>query len=156
MQKIWAEAPVGKKNIVFGIGLFLLLGVVVGIPLTVNLFGGSALTPEQYQTWKVVHGYGVFLGFINFFFGLALDRASLTRQQQELCSWSFLLAGVLGGLIRMMLVLVGGLADYGIYASLGESLVVSLGTITFLAGQLRGRAVPAAQRIQEATRPRAA
>ena len=43
MNKIFAGVDVGKKNIIFGIALFLILGVVVGIPLTIGLFGGSML-----------------------------------------------------------------------------------------------------------------
>ncbi len=35
------DGGIGRKNVVFGIGLFLLLGVAVGIPLTINFFGGS-------------------------------------------------------------------------------------------------------------------
>ena len=53
MNKIFAGVDVGRKNIVFGVVLFLVLGVVVGVPLTVDLFGGSMLTESQYQTWKV-------------------------------------------------------------------------------------------------------
>ena len=55
--------------------------MAVGVPLTVDFLGGSMLTGEQYPLWKVVHGYGVFLSFINFFFGLCVDRLSLSRQQ---------------------------------------------------------------------------
>jgi hypothetical protein len=80
MNKIFAGVDVGKKNIVFGMVLFLVLGVVIGVPLTVDLFGGSMLTESQYQTWKVLHAYGVFLAFINFFFGYCVDRQNLTRR----------------------------------------------------------------------------
>jgi hypothetical protein len=48
MDKIFADADVGRKNIVFGIALFLVLGVVVGIPLTIDFFGGSILTADQW------------------------------------------------------------------------------------------------------------
>ena len=74
MDRIFTNAEVGRKNIGFGIALFLFLGMVVGIPLTIDFFGGSILTGDQYQTWKVVHGYGVFLAFINYFLGLCIDR----------------------------------------------------------------------------------
>ena len=141
MNKIFANTVVGKKNISFGIGLFLILGILVGVPLTIDLFGGSMLSQEQYQTWKVVHGYGIFLAFINYFFGLCIDRLSLTRTQKEISSWSFLLAGVIGGLIRMILVLTSSLNEYGIYASLGESACFILGTLIFVRGQLNERAV---------------
>jgi hypothetical protein len=44
------DVEVGRKNIVLGIVLFLVLGVVVGVPLTIDFFGGTLLTPDQYQT----------------------------------------------------------------------------------------------------------
>jgi hypothetical protein len=131
------NAQVGRKNIVFGILLFLILGVLAGIPLTIDLFGGSILSVDQYQTWKVVHGYGVFLSFINYFFGLLVDRLELTRQQKEFASWSFLIAGLIGGLTRMILVLASVLNEFGIYASLGESICFVVGTIIFLRGQMK-------------------
>jgi hypothetical protein len=140
MNKIFADIDVGKKNIVFGITLFVLLGVIVGVPLTINFFGGSVLTSTQYQTWKVVHGYGVFLSFINYFFGLVIDRLELTRQQKEISSWSFLIAGLIGGVTRMILVLTSTLNEFGIYASLGESVCFVLGTIIFVRGQIKEKA----------------
>ena len=139
MNKIFADIDVGKKNIAFGITLFVLLGVIVGVPLTVNFFGGSVLTTSQYQTWKVVHGYGVFLSFINYFFGLLIDRLELTKQQKEVSSWSFLVAGLIGGVTRMILVLTSALDEFGIYASLGETVFFALGTIIFVRGQIRGK-----------------
>jgi hypothetical protein len=143
MDRISANTAVGKKNIGFGIGLFLILGVIMGIPLTIDLFGGSILSQEQYQTWKVVHGYGVFLAFINYFFGLCIDRLSLTRTQKEISSWSFLLAGIIGGLVRMILVLTSSLDQFGLYASLGESACFIVGTLIFVRGQLNVGSVPA-------------
>lgn len=137
---VFGAADVGRKNIVFGIALFLLLGVVVGIPLTINLFGGSILTDSQYQIWKVVHGYGLFLGFINYFFGLSIDRWNLTRRQKELSSWSLIIAGLFGGVTRMALVLVSALSAFGLYASLGETVFITLGTVIFVLGQFRARA----------------
>jgi hypothetical protein len=139
MNKIFADIDVGKKNIAFGITLFVLLGVIVGVPLTVNFFGGSVLTTSQYQTWKVVHGYGVFLSFINYFFGLLIDRLELTKQQKEVSSWSFLVAGLIGGVTRMILVLTSTLDEFGIYASLGETVFFALGTIIFVRGQISGK-----------------
>jgi hypothetical protein len=115
------------------------MGVLVGIPLTINFFGGAVLTDEQYQTWKVVHGYGVFLGFINYFFGLAIDRLDLPRRQKELSSWSFLAASAVGGLGRMVLVLVSGFERFGLFASLAEVVFVTAGTALFVAGQIRSR-----------------
>jgi hypothetical protein len=107
---------------------------LVGIPLTIDLFGGSTPTDDQYQTWKVVHGYGVFLSFINYFFGLLIDRVELTRQHKEIASWSILMAGVFGGVARGVLVLFSALHEYGVYASLGEVVFITLGTVIFLSG----------------------
>ncbi len=135
MNRIFADADVGRKNIGFGVGLFLILGFVVGVPLTIDLFGGSLLTSEQYQAWKVVHGYGVFLSFINYFFGLCIDRSNMARQQKEISSWAFLLAGLIGGVGRMILVLASALSEFGLYASLSETALFILGTIIFLYGQ---------------------
>jgi hypothetical protein len=136
MNRIFADADVGRKNIGFGIGLFLLLGVVVGMPLSIDFFGGSLLSGSQYQTWKVVHGYGVFLAFINYFCGLCIDRLNLTREQKEFTSWSFLLAGLTGGGVRMILVLLSALSTFGIYASLVETVLFVLGTFMFVRGQV--------------------
>jgi len=138
MSKILADARVGKKNIIFGIALFLFLGVFVGIPLTIDFFGGSILTSDQYRTWKVIHGYGIFLGFINYFFGLTIDRVDLPRSQKELSSWSMMVAGLFGGVARMTLALFAALDDFGIYASLGEVAFITIGTVVFLRGQMRG------------------
>jgi hypothetical protein len=137
VKTILAGTDVGRKNIVFGLALFLALGVVAGVPLTVDLFGGSMLTGEQYQIWKVVHGYGVFLALINGFFGLAIDRLGLSRRQQEVASWSILAAGLFGGVGRGILALLSALAQFGLVASLGEVALITLGTGIFVAGQMR-------------------
>ena len=140
MNRIIANTDVGRKNIIFGITLFLVLGALVGVPLTVDLFGGSLLTVNQYQAWKVLHAYGVFLAFINFFFGFLVDQMSLNRQQKELASWSFIVAGLVGGLGRPALFLLsftGGIGSYAI--SLVETLGFVLGTIVFLRGQVKVR-----------------
>jgi hypothetical protein len=142
MDKLFAGVRVGRKNLILGIGLFILLGIGFGVPLTINFFGGSVLTSEQYQTWKVVHGYGVFLAFINYFFGLTIDRLGLTESQKELSSWCMLMAGVIGGAGRMILLLTSSLSVFGIYASLGETALISIGTIVFIIGQLRRRVQP--------------
>jgi hypothetical protein len=140
MYAIFADVNVGRKNLAFGIALFLVLGVVVGIPLTIDFLGGSTFTAEQYQTWKVIHGYGVFLGFINYFFGVSLDRLNLSRQQKEISSWSILAAGLFGGVARTILVLFSALSEFGIWASLGETVFITIGTYFFVLGQVRGRA----------------
>ena len=136
MESILRTSDVGRKNMAFGITLFLISGVVVGIPLTINFFGGSVLTTDQYQSWKVVHAYGVFLSFINYFFGVIIDRLALTRGQKELSSWSMLAAGLVGGVGRMTLLLLSALDELGVYASLGEVVLVVLGMWVFLRGQM--------------------
>ncbi len=137
MARIYGSAEVGKKNIAIGIALFAVMGILIGIPLTINFFGGSVLTTEQYLTWKVVHGYAVFLAFINYFYGLVIDRLNLTRRQKELSSWCFLLAGVVGGFGRMTLALLGVLDQFGVFASLGEVVFFVVGMAIFVFGQLR-------------------
>jgi hypothetical protein len=127
----------------------------VGVPLTIDLFGGSLMSHSQYQILKVVHGYGVFLAFINYFFGLCIDRLNLTRGQMEVSSWSFLLAGIIGGLVRMTLVLMSSLDEFGIYASLGESACFILGTLIFVRGQLNVGSVVAPKPAAPALSPQA-
>ena len=142
MNKIFAGIDIGRKNIVFSVVLFLALGVLVGVPLTVDLFGGSMLTESQYQTWKVLHGYGVFAAFINFFFGYCIDRQNLTRRQKEIASWSFVAAGIIGGIGRPVLFLLsmdGGVASYLI--SFIETVGFVLGTFIFLYGLIKERPV---------------
>ena len=137
MNRIFADVVVGRKNIVVGIVLFLILGVVVGIPLTVDFLGGSLLTSAQYQNWKVIHGYSVFLAFINYFLGLAIDRFKMPVGQKEIVSWSFLVAGVVGGMGRMILVLLSSLDEFGRYTSLLETVLFVLGTIVLVRGQMQ-------------------
>jgi len=138
MNKIFPNTDVGRKNIGFGVALFLILGVVVGIPLTVDLFGGSLLTAADYQTWKVIHEYGVFLAFVNFFFGYSIDQLNLSRQQKEIASWSFIIAGLVGGFGRSVLFLLSILGGFGSYAvSLIETLGFVLGTLIFVRGQMK-------------------
>ena len=140
MNRIFAGVDVGRKNIGFGIVLFVILGVVVGIPLTVNFFGGSMLTGAQYQTWKVLHAYGVFLAFVNFFFGYCIDRLNLTRQQKEISSWSFVVAGLFGGIGRSILFLSPILGGFGSYTiSLIETVGFVIGTFIFVRGQIKER-----------------
>ena len=138
MNRFFVGVDVGRKNIVFGVVLFLVLGVVVGVPLTVDLFGGSMLTESQYQTWKVLHAYGVFTSFVNFFFGYCIDRQNLTRRQKEIASWSFVVAGLVGGIGRPVLFLLsspGGIASYAV--SLVETVGFILGTFIFVRGQMK-------------------
>ncbi len=145
MNRILEGVDVGRKNIWFGIVLFILLGVLVGTPLTVDMFGGSLLSTDQYQTWKVVHGYSVFLAFINYFLGLAIDRFEMPRSQKEVISWSFLAAGLVGGAGRMILVLLSSLAQFGRVASALETMLFVLGTLVLLRGQMRQRATDPVQ-----------
>jgi len=140
MNRIFADTEVGRKNIGFGIALFLILGVLVGIPLTVDLLGGSLLTAAQYQAWKVLHGYGVFLAFVNFFFGYSIDRLNLTRRQKEISSWSFVIAGLFGGIGRSVLFLLSIPGGFGSYtASLIETVGFVLGTFIFVRGLIKER-----------------
>jgi membrane protease YdiL (CAAX protease family) len=140
MNRIFAGVDIGRKNIGFGIVLFLILGVVIGIPLTVDLMGGSMLTDAQYQTWKVIHAYGVFLAFVNLFFGYCIDRSNLTRQQKEIASWSFLIAGLFGGIGRSILFLLQLSGGFGSYAiSLIETVGFVIGTLMFVLGQIKER-----------------
>ena len=140
MNKIFANTDVGRKNIGFGMALFLILGVVVGVPLTVDFLGGSLLTTAQYQTWKVIHGYGVFLAFVNFFFGYCVDRLNLTRQQKEISSWSFVIAGLFGGIGRSVLFLLSSLDGYGGYTmSFIETGLFVLGTFVFMYALIQER-----------------
>ena len=141
MNKFLAGVDVGRKNIIFGVVLFLVLGVVVGVPLTVDLFGGSMLTESQYQTWKVLHAYGVFTAFVNFFFGFLVDRMSLGRRQLEIASWSFLVAGLVGGFGRPVLFLLSVPGSTGSYTiSLIETVGFFLGTLLFVRGKMKERA----------------
>jgi hypothetical protein len=113
---------------------------VVGIPLTVDLFRGSTQTESQYQTWKVLHGYAVFVAFVNFFFGYCIDQQNLTRRQMEIASWSFLVAGVAGGFGRPVLFLLsmdGGVGSY--LVSLIETAGFALGTFVFVYGLTKER-----------------
>ena len=140
MNSLFADAAIGRKNIGFGLALFLILGVIVGIPLTVDLFGGSMLTGDHYQAWKVIHAYGVFLAFVNFFFGHSVDRLNLTRRQKEISSWSFVVAGLFGGIGRSVLLLLTISGGFGSYAiSLIETAGFLLGTFIFVRGQVKGR-----------------
>lgn len=137
VNKIFAGADIGRKNIGFGIALFLILGVVVGIPLTVNFLGGSMLTSAQYQAWKVIHGYGVFLAFVNFFFGYGIDGLKLTRRQKEISSWSFMMAGLFGGLGRSVMFLWPVLRGSGNYINLVETAGFVVGTFIFVLGRIK-------------------
>ncbi len=135
MNNMLADVVIGRKNVIAGIVIFLIMGVAIGVPLTIDFMGGSLLTGDQYQSWKVVHGYSVFLAFINLFLGLGIDRFNLSRGQKEIVSWSFLVAGVVGGLGRMTLVLLAALESYGRIASLIETLLFVLGTIYLIVRQ---------------------
>ena len=141
MNRIFADAQVGRKNIWFGIALFLILGVLVGIPLTVNFLGGSMLTEAQYRVWKVVHAYGVFLSFVNFFFGYCIDRVNLTKGQKEIASWSFLIAGLFGGIGRSKMLLLPVLGGFGYLIDLVETAGFAIGTIIFVLGLMRQKSV---------------
>jgi hypothetical protein len=140
MNKILAGVDVGRKNVIFGVVLFLVLGVVVGVPLTVDLFGGSMLTETQYQTWKILHAYGVFTAFVNLFFGFLVDRMSQGRRQLEIASWSFLIAGIVGGIGRPILFLLSVPGSVGGYTiDLIETAGFVLGTLIFLYDRIKAQ-----------------
>ena len=155
MYRLFADVQVGRKNMTFGVALFLIAGVMMGIPLTINFFGGSVLASDQYQTWKVVHGYGVFLAFINYFLGFTIDRLRMPKQHKEIVSWSFLMAGLIGGVGRMILVLTSSLNALGIYVSLGETMGFILGTVVLVSGQMRARPSHLLERSAQVHDPRA-
>jgi len=139
MKNLFAGTEVGRKNIGLGVAQFLILGVAAGIPLTVDMFGGSLLSSTQYQAWKVLHAYGVFLAFVNFFFGYCIDRVNLTRREKEIASWSFVIAGLVGGFGRSALFLLSMWGGTGAYAaSLVETLGFVIGTFIFVRGQIKG------------------
>jgi len=141
MNKALAGVDIGRKNVIFGVVLFLVLGLVVGVPLTVDLFGGSMLSESQYQTWKVLHAYAVFTAFVNFFFGFLVDRMNLPRPQLELASWSFLVAGLVGGFGRPILFVLSVPGPVGGYAvSLIETVGFVIGTFLFVRSRMRERA----------------
>jgi hypothetical protein len=141
MKKIFSGVNVGRKNVVFGLVLFLLLGVGAGVPLTVNLLGGSMLPGSQYETWKLLHAYGVFTAFVNFFFGFLVDRMNLDKGQLEIASWSFLVAGLVGGIGRPLLFLLSVPGSVGKYAiSLIETVGFVVGTFIFVRSKILQRA----------------
>jgi hypothetical protein len=98
------------------------------------------LTESQYQTWKVLHAYGVFTAFVNFFFGFLVDRMSLGRRQLEIASWSFLVAGLVGGIGRPVLFLLSVPGSIGSYAiSLIETVGFVVGTFIFVRNRMQER-----------------
>lgn len=134
MDTLRSEMQAGRKNILFGAFLFLLFAVGMGIPLTINLFGGSALSSEQYQLWKVVHAYGLFLGVINLFLGTSINNLRLSSGQKELLSWSFIIAALFGAIARMALVLIAAYEAWHLLPSLGEAVFFSIGLVLFVYG----------------------
>jgi hypothetical protein len=61
----------------------------------------------------------------------------MPKLHKEIVSWSFLLAGVVGGVVRMILVLMSSLDVYGRYASLLETMLFVLGIFVFVRAQLK-------------------
>jgi hypothetical protein len=137
MNNLFLDTQIGKKNIIFGAFLFLLFALVIGVPLTLNFFGIPVLSVEQYQLWKVVHGYGIFLAVINYLLGTSVDGLSISGRQKEVLSWSFIIAGLFGAVVRMTLVLVGMFEDWHLFASLGEVAFFSVGLAIFIYGWTR-------------------
>jgi len=50
-----------------------------------------------------------------------------------------LIAGLIGGVGRMILVLTSSLNAVGIYVSLGETVCFILGTVVFVRGQMKAK-----------------
>lgn len=142
MNTLRSEMQAGRKNILFGAFLFLLFAIGMGIPLTINLFGGSALTAEQYELWKVVHGYGLFLGVINVFLGTSINNLRLSSGQKELLSWSFIIAALFGAIVRLALVLLAAYEAWHLLPSLGEAVFFTIGLMLFVYGWLRSGDLP--------------
>lgn len=127
----------GKRNVYFGIFVFLIAAFVIGTPLTLNFLGLDVMSDEQYRIWKVVHGYSIFLGVINYFFGLVIDRLRVTNQLKNLASLSFIIAATFGSFGRIVLVLVAAYDSLGIFVSFGETIFFVVGLAVFLYGQTR-------------------
>jgi hypothetical protein len=137
MNKLFAGTQIGKKNISVGLVLFLVYGVVIGIPLTFDMLGGSLMSADQYEAWKVIHAYGVFLAFVNFFFGYCIDRLNTSHRMQEIASWALLVAGLVGVVGRSILLVLsatGGAWSYA--ASMIETLGFVIATLIFVRGLL--------------------
>lgn len=134
MNTLFVDTQTGKKNIVFGVAVFLLFAVGIGIPLTLDFFGVQVWSDEQYQLWKVVHGYGIFIAVINCLVGTNLDELKLSHQQKEVLSWSFIIAGLFGAVGRMALVLLALFEGGHLAASLGEVVFFTIGAALFLYG----------------------
>jgi hypothetical protein len=134
MNKLFVDTQIGKKNIIFGGLLFLLFAVVIGIPLTLTFFGIPVLSAEQYQLWKVVHGYAIFLAVINYLLGTSVDKLDISGRQKEVLSWSFITAGLFGAVVRMSLILLAAYEDWHLFASLGEVVFFSVGLAIFIYG----------------------
>lgn len=141
MNTLFLDTQIGKKNIIVGALLFLLFGVLMGIPLTINFLGGSVLSDEQYQLWKVVHGYGIFLAVINYFLGTIVDELRLSGRQKEVLSWSFIVAALFGPVGRMILILLSVYADWYLVASLGETVFFTIGLAMFIFGWMKKKTV---------------
>ncbi len=137
MNNLFLDTQIGKKNIIFGAFLFLLFALVIGVPLTLNFFGILVLSPEQYQVWKVVHGYGIFLAIINYLLGTNVDELRISDRQKEVLSWSFIIAALFGAVGRMALVLLGMFEGWHLFASLGEVIFFTVGLAFFIYGWTR-------------------
>lgn len=141
MNAWFLENPVGKKNIIFGALLFLLFAVGIGVPLTLNFFGVPVLSDEQYELWKVVHGYGIFLAVINCLLGASVDQLRISAGQKEALSWALIIAGLFGAIGRMSLALLSIYEDWHLLASLGEVVFFSVGLVIFVYGWTRGKSL---------------
>lgn len=155
MNNLFSDTLIGKRNIIFGVFLFLLFAFGIGVPLTLNFFGISVLSAEQYELWKVVHGYGIFLAVINCLLGASVDDLRISDGQKKALSWSFIIAGLFGAVVRMSLVLLAAYEDWHLLASLGEVVFFSVGLAIFIYGWARKKGLAWPSEPGTEARPRA-
>jgi hypothetical protein len=84
-----------------------------------------------------VHGYAIFLAVINYLLGTSVDKLVISGRQKEALSWSFIIAGLFGAVVRMGLVLLAAYEDWHLFASLGEVVFFSVGLAIFIYGWTR-------------------
>lgn len=88
---------IGRKNAVFGAALFSFWALFY---VVLWLSGISLDSLNSRATLKTVHAYGLFLGTINYFFGFLINNLKNSNRNKQIASYSFILAGVLTGLIK--------------------------------------------------------
>ena len=79
--------------------------------------------------------------FVNIFFGFLVDRMGMGRQQLEIASWSFLIAGLVGGIGRPLLFLLSIPGVWAVYiVDLIETVGFVVGTFIFVRSRMLARA----------------